>query len=74
MKTRRGKTVAQQCRHYEVENIYEYMVSVYINGNITPFRELYQELCTDAKRQFVEYLFDEVPRVYHQEIIIATIK
>lgn len=74
MKTRRGKTVAQQCRHYEVENIYEYMVSVYINGNFTDFRELYQELCTDAKRQFVEYLFDEVPTVYHQELIIATIR
>lgn len=74
MKTRRGKTVAQQCRFYDVENIYEYMVSVYINGNITPFQELYTELSTDAKRQFVEYIFDEVPRVYHQEIIIATIR
>ena len=33
-RARRNNTVAQQCRHYEVENIYEYMVSVYINGNI----------------------------------------
>ena len=30
---RYSKTVTQQCRYYEVENIYEYMVSVYINGN-----------------------------------------
>jgi hypothetical protein len=74
MKTRRGKTVAQQCRYYEVENIYDYMVSVYINGNITSFQELYRELCTDAKRMFIDYIFDEVPRVYHQEIIIATIQ
>lgn len=74
MRARRGKTVAQQCRHYEVENIFDYMVSVYINGNITPFRELYQELCPDAKRLFIDYIFDEVPRVYHQEIIRATIK
>lgn len=74
MRARRGKTVAQQCKYYEVENIYEYMVSVYINGNITPFGELYQELCTDAKRMFIDYIFDEVPRVYHQEIIRATIK
>lgn len=71
---RYSKTVAQQCRHYEVENIYDYMVSVYINGNIAPFRELYQELCPDAKRLFIDYIFDEVPRVYHQEIIRATIQ
>lgn len=74
MRARRNKTVAQQCKFYEVENIYEYMVSVYINGNFEAFKELYRELCKDAKRQFVEYIFDEVPRVYHQEIIIATIQ
>lgn len=73
MRARRNKTVAQQCRHYEVENIYDYMVSVYINGNITSFRELYNELCPDARRLFIDYIFDEVPRVYHQEIIRATI-
>lgn len=44
---RYSKTVTQQCRYYEVENIYEYMVSVYINGNIEPFKELYKELCTE---------------------------
>ena len=33
MRVRQNKTVAQQCRYYEVENIYEYMVNVYINGN-----------------------------------------
>lgn len=74
MRARRGKTVAQQCRYYEVENIFEYMVSVYINGNITPFREQYQELCTDAKKQFIEYVFDEVSPAYQLEIIRATIK
>ena len=73
MRARRNKTVAQQCKHYEVENIYDYMVSVYINGNITPFRGLHNELCPDAKRLFIDYIFDEVPRVYHQEIIRATI-
>lgn len=72
-RARRNKSVAQQCRYYEVENIYEYMVSVYINGNFTDFRELHAELCKDAKRLFIEYIFDEVPPIYHQEIIIATI-
>ena len=28
---RRSKTIAQQCRYYEVDNIFEYMVSVYLN-------------------------------------------
>ena len=73
MRARRNKTVAQQCRYYEVENIYDYMVSVYINGNISIFRGMFNELCTDAKRLFIDYIFDEVPRVYHQEIIRATI-
>ena len=37
---RYSKTVAQQCRYYEVENIYEYMVETYLNGNISTLREL----------------------------------
>lgn len=73
MRARRNKTVAQQCKHYEVENIYEYMVSVYINGNITPFKELYNELCTDARKEFISYLFDEVIPAWRLEIIQATI-
>ncbi|CDN30463.1 hypothetical protein BN938_0358 [Mucinivorans hirudinis] len=73
MRARRNKTVAQQCRHYEVENIYDYMISVYVNDNCAQFKELYKELCPDAKRFFIDYIFDEVPRVYHQEIIRATI-
>ena len=41
---RRSKTIAQQCRYYEVDNSFEYMVSVYLNGNISAFGELYKEL------------------------------
>lgn len=73
MRTRRGKTAAQQCRYYEVDNIYEYMVSTYINGNISQFRELYKELCTDARKEFITYLFDEVIPAWRIEIIQATI-
>lgn len=36
---RYSKTVAQQCRYYEVKNIHEYMVSTYINGNISQFKK-----------------------------------
>lgn len=37
MKKRSSKTIAQQCRYYEVGNIFEYMVEVYLNGNISSF-------------------------------------
>lgn len=73
MRARRNKTVAQQCRYYEVENIFEYMVSVYINGNITPFRGMYQELDQEAQRLFIRYLFNEANPRYTEEIILATI-
>lgn len=35
---RHSKTASQQCRYYEVDNIFEYMVDTYINGNI-PWRD-----------------------------------
>lgn len=73
MRARRNKTVAQQCRHYEVDNIYEYIVSVYINGNFEQFKELYKELCNDARKQFIEYVFEQVNPEYRLEIIRATI-
>ena len=73
MRARREKSAAQQCKYYEVENIFEYMFSVYIKGNITPFRELYQELSGDAKREFISYCFSEINPQYTEEIIIATI-
>ena len=36
---RRSKTIAQQCRYDDVDNIFDYMVSVYLNGNISAFGE-----------------------------------
>ena len=72
-RARRNKTVAQQCKYYEVENIYEYMVSVYIHDNIELFKILYKELCKDARKEFITYLFDEVIPAWRVEIIQATI-
>ena len=69
MAKRNSKTAAQQCRYYEVDNIFEYMVETYINGNISVFRELYHELNKDARKDFVEFLFNEVNPQYHREII-----
>ena len=70
---RRSKTIAQQCRYYEVVNIFEYMVSVYLNGNISAFWELYKELNRKDKKEFILYLFSEVEPIYIQEIILTTI-
>lgn len=60
MAKRYSKTTAQQCRYYEVENIFEYMVSVYLNGNISSFGELYRELNKEARKDFIDYIFSEV--------------
>lgn len=57
---RYSKTIAQQCRYYEVGNIFEYMVEVYLNGNISSFGELYRELNKDARKDFIDYIFSEV--------------
>ena len=70
---RRSKTIAQQCRYYEVDNIFEYMVSVYLNGNISTFGELYKELNRKDKKEFILYLFSEVEPIHIQEIILTTI-
>jgi len=53
---RRSKTIAQQCRYYEVDNIFEYMVSVYLNGNISDFGELFKELNRRDRKEFILYL------------------
>lgn len=70
---RRSKTIVQQCRYYEVDNIFEYMVSVYLNGNISAFGGLYKELNRKDRREFIIYLFSEVAPIHIQEIILATI-
>lgn len=73
MAKRRNKTVSQQCKYYEVGNIFVYMVETYINGNISSFKELYQELNKDARKDFTDFLLSEVEPTYWREILKATI-
>ena len=74
MAKRRNKTVSQQCKYYEVGNIFEYMVETYINGNISSFKELYQELNKDARKDFTDFLLNEVEPIYwRREILKANI-
>ncbi len=73
MRKRNNKTAAQQCRYYEVDDIFGYMVETYINGNISVFRELYTELNKDARKDFIDFVFKEVKSQYRIEIIKKTI-
>ena len=50
---RYSKTIAQQCKYYEVDNIFVYMVETYLNGNITVFEKLFWELCKEARKDFI---------------------
>lgn len=65
MATRRNKTIQQQCRYYEVENIFEYMAETYINGNHTQFTEMFRELNNDGRADFVDWMHYEVAPQYH---------
>lgn len=69
MAKRNSKTAAQQCRYYEVDNIFVYMVETYINGNFETFRRLYHELNKDARRDFMDFLLNEVEPTYWREIL-----
>lgn len=73
MAKRRNKTASQQCRYYEVDNIFEYMVETYINGNFSSFKELHQELNKDARKDFTDFLLSEVEPIYWREILKMTI-
>lgn len=73
MKVRYSKTISQQCRYYEVENIFEYMTSVHLNGNISTFTALFKELEKEARKDFIDYIFNEVEPIYWTEILKATI-
>ena len=73
MAKRSSKTAVQQCRYYEVDNIFEYMVETYLNGNISVFRELYPELNKDARTDFTDFLLSEVEPIYWREILKETI-
>ena len=73
MAKRKNKTVSQQCKFYEVDNIFEYMVETYINGNFSSFKELYQELNKDARKDFIDFLLSEVEPIYWREILKMTI-
>lgn len=66
---RYSKTIAQQCKYYEVDNIFVYMVETYLNGNITVFEKLFRELYKEARKDFIDFLLSEVEPIYWREIL-----
>lgn len=70
---RHSKTWEQQAKYYGVENIAEYMVETFLNGNISTFRELYKELKLAGRKLFIIWLFHmEIPIAEIEKIILAT--
>lgn len=55
---RNSKTLEQQARYYGVDDMSEYMVETYLNGNISTYRQLFQELRGESRREFVGRLFE----------------
>lgn len=73
-KKRYSKTWEQQAKYYEVDNIAEYMIETYLNGNISFFRQLYYELKPAGRRLFISWLFHtEISPIEIEKMILATL-
>ena len=48
---RHSKTASQQCRYYEVDNIFEYMVDTYINGDASGLTDEEIRMVDEAMRK-----------------------
>lgn len=71
---RHSKTWEQQARYYEVDNIADYMIETYLNGNISFFRQLYYELKPVERGLFISWLFHtEISPSEIEKMILATL-
>ena len=74
-KGRRSKTVAQQCKYYEVDNFFDLMIDAHV-GSCDPNQvvKYYKELNREGKRLFVRYCFTEMNPEYLEEVITKITK
>ena len=73
-KKRYSKTWEQQAKYYEVDNIANYMIETYMNGNISFFRQLYYELKPAGRRLFISWLYHtELNPTEIEKMILATL-
>ena len=71
---RHSKTWQQQAKYYEVDNIPDYMIETYLNGNISFFRQLYYELKLAGRKLFISWLFHtEINTKEIEKMILATL-
>lgn len=66
---RKSKTWEQQTKYYEVDDFFEYLVSVYLNGQFNSFKVLLKELRKSERKNFVDYVFEYVHGKDLKEII-----
>ena len=65
MARRYSKTAAQQCRFYEVDNIFEYMVETYINGNHSTLRSYTTNSTRKRERTLSVFFWWNAPTIPH---------
>ena len=71
---RHSKTWEQQAKYYEVDNIADYMIETYLNGNISIYRQLYYEHRPAGRRLFISWLFHtEINPTEIEKMILATL-
>ena len=64
---RKSKTWEQQTKYYEVDDFFEYLVSVHLNGQFNSFKELLKELRKSERKNFVDYVFEYVQKVQEKK-------
>ena len=71
---RHSKTWEQQAKYYEVDNIADYMIETYLNGNISTYRQLYCELRPAGRKLFISCLLHtELYAIEIDKMILATL-
>lgn len=62
MAKRRSKTLLQQAKAYECSNeleMMDVMMSSWVNGNFSDFKDYYRALRMDDRRRFIGFLYDQ---------------
>lgn len=75
MATKRySKTWEQQAKYYGVDNIADYMIETYLNGNISTYRQIYNELKPAGRKLFISWLFHtELNATEIEKMILSTL-
>lgn len=70
--TRIDKSAKEQEKHYKVDNIFQYMISIYTDGKSSNLKRLYNELTLGDKATFLSYCY--MSPITHYSIINRLLK